>query len=128
MKVQSRYLLAGTSNTCFGYFSSIGLYYALNAFLNLSWILVITSIVSITFSFLTYKLYVFRTTGNWIKEYLKCYLVYGITSVFSGTFIWYLVERAAIEYWIAQGMAVFIIVLISYILHRNFTFKINEKN
>lgn len=124
-----RYLLAGASNTFFGYFSSLGLYYWLAGVVNLILILIIASIVSITFSFFTYKIYVFKTPGNWVHEYVKCYVVYGFTAIFSSSFIWFLVEKNNVKYWVAQGLAIFITVFLSYSLHNKFTFSSgNEKN
>ena len=35
------------------------------------------TVVCITVSFLGYKMLVFRTKGNFLKEYLRCYVVYG---------------------------------------------------
>lgn len=129
MKKEVKYLFAGAINTLFGYLISLVFYYSFHSTMNLVLILIGTNIVTITFSFLTYKVYVFETTGNWIQEYLKCYLVYGITAILSSTFVWALVEKLSVRYWIAQGLSIVIVVATSYILHRNYTFKgNNEKN
>lgn len=129
MKRGLRYLVAGGINTLFGYVVSLVFYYNLNQELDLVLILIITNIVSISFSFLIYKIFVFKTPGNWIKEYLRCYLVYGFTAIISSACIWILVEKIALSYWIAQTLAIIIIILASYTLHNNYTFKAaNEKN
>ena len=129
MKSSVRYLVGGVVNTLFGYVISLALYYGLHQELNLVLILVITNIVSISFSFLIYKIYVFKTQGNWIKEYLRCYLVYGFTATLSSAFIWILVEKMTLSYWIAQALAIIFIVIMSYTLHNSYTFKAaNEKN
>ena len=72
-----RYLLAGGWNTVFGYATSVGLYALLADMLHITLIAGIASIVSITMSFLTYKIFVFKTSGNWLIEYGRSYLVYG---------------------------------------------------
>lgn len=118
----ARYLLAGTANTFFGYFTSLGLYYSLSNKISLLAILGLASVLSITFSFLTYKLYVFKTSGNWLREYIKCYFVYGFTALFSTSFIWFLVEKNNVKFWMAQGLAIFLIVALSYLLHNKYTF------
>lgn len=129
MKSGVRYLVGGGVNTIFGYVISLALYYRLHQELNLVFILMITNIVSITFSFLIYKIFVFKTKGNWIKEYLRCYLVYGFTAILSSACIWILVEKITLSYWIAQALAITIIIIASYTLHNNYTFKVtNEKN
>lgn len=127
MRREARYLLIGVINTVFGYLISLAFYYSLNKKINLVLILICTNIVTITFSFLSYKIYVFRTKGNWIKEYLRCYLVYGVTAILSSVFIWALVEKLNIRYWIAQGLSIVIIIITSYILHKNYTFKAKDE-
>jgi putative flippase GtrA len=122
-----RYLVAGGVNTLFGYLVSLAFYYGLNQKINLIFILIITNIVSISFSFLTYKVFVFKTQGNWIKEYLKSYLVYGFTAIISSGCIWIMVQKISLSYWIAQSLAIIIIVIASYILHNNYTFKVDDE-
>ena len=36
--------------------------------------------ISITVAFLGYKHFVFRTKGNYLKEYLRCFAVYGVST------------------------------------------------
>lgn len=80
-----RYLCVGVWNTVFGYLD-----YALFTFLFshllpqklLYLAVVIASIVStpinITVAYLGYKFVVFRTKGNYLVEWLRCFAVYGI--------------------------------------------------
>ena len=37
--------------------------------------------LGITIAFLCYKHFVFRTKGNYIKEYLRCFAVYGVSTI-----------------------------------------------
>ncbi len=79
-----RYLAVGVWNTIFGY----GMY-ALFVHLfsrvlphKYLWLTVdlasITSTpIGITMSFLCYKFFVFHTTGNYFKEWIRCFAVYG---------------------------------------------------
>jgi putative flippase GtrA len=73
-----RFLLVGGFNTVFGY----GLFAALN------WALtpvpggyliatVLANLIAITVAFLAYKWFVFRTSGNYLGEWLRCMAVYG---------------------------------------------------
>lgn len=74
-----RYLLIGAWNTLFGY----GTYAALTAVLTplVPHGYIVASIVSaplnITVSFLGYKWFVFKTKGNYWREWLRCIMVYG---------------------------------------------------
>ena len=79
IKAQSiRYIITGIWNTVFGI-----LVYALlikllgeNHYILLA---VVSNIISITNAYICYKLFVFKTKGNILKEYLKCYVVYGLS-------------------------------------------------
>ena len=94
----------------------------------------LVNIVTISVSFLTYKLFVFKTSGNWWAEYLKAYVVYGTLALLSVFILWILVDVYKVTIWLAQGLLVIVTVIISYVGHSNITFKrhtvsvLNEKN
>ena len=73
-----RYLMVGTWNTVFGYSVYAALVYVLTPRLRFAYIyaLVISSFINITVAFLGYKYIVFRTKGNFLKEWLRCIVVY----------------------------------------------------
>ncbi len=83
----ARYLCIGVFNTLFGYLSFAVFLTVLNAVLP-SRLLFLTVIlasilawpVNVTVSYLGYKFFVFRTKGNFLGEWLRCFAVYG-TSV-----------------------------------------------
>ncbi len=79
-----RYLCIGIFNTFFGYLSFVVVLTLLNAvlpdrLLYLTVILasILTTPLNITVSYLGYKFFVFRTKGNYLREWLKCFAVYG---------------------------------------------------
>lgn len=117
-----RYLVGGGWNTLFGYTLSIGLYNLLSNRIHIIGIAIIANVFAISMAFLTYKLFVFQTKGNWWKEYLRSYLVYGNTVLVSIVMLWVLVDFMAIPFWIAQGLIIIITVIMSYIGHSRFTF------
>jgi putative flippase GtrA len=118
-----RYLIAGGWNTVFGYFAGVALYYRLHEYLHLVVIAVLGNVIAITMSFLTYKLFVFRTKGHWLAEYLRAYIVYGGSAVVGVGMLWALVDGLAVPFWLAQGMVILITVLVSYLGHARFTFR-----
>ncbi|CAM2141498.1 GtrA/DPMS transmembrane domain-containing protein [Pararobbsia alpina] len=118
-----RYLLVGGWNAAFAYFVSLGLYHVLSAHLHIVIIGIIVNVICITMSFATYKLVVFKTHGNWIKEYARCYVVYGGSAAFSIACLWLLVNGLHIPYWVAQGAVLVASVAISYVGHARFTFR-----
>jgi len=118
-----RYLLAGAWNTLFGYGVMGGLFNYLSPYLNLVTIGIIANLLSISMSFSTYKLFVFCTKGNWFKEYLKSYIVYGGAACFNILLIWILVAKMGVNIWLAQAIAIPLGVMASYFGHHYLTFK-----
>ena len=123
-----RFLIVGGVNTVFGYAFSLTFYYQVEGALPTPLILVINTLVSITFSFVLYKVFVFRTKGNWLTEYLRSYVVYGASSFVGIIITWILVDFFDFEFWIVQSALLVFVVMTSYFGHRNFTFKVKAKN
>jgi putative flippase GtrA len=80
----ARYLGIGIFNTCFGYITFAAVLTALNSALpdRLLYLTVILASIlatplNITVAYLGYKFFVFRTKGNYLGEWLKCFAVYG---------------------------------------------------
>lgn len=118
-----RYLLAGGWNTLFGYSTGIILYYAFSNYLHVLEIGLLANIVNITMAFLTYKLFVFQTEGNWIREYFRTYLVYGGATLAGLVLLWAMVGGLSMPFWLAQGLVMITIILASYVSHSRFTFR-----
>lgn len=83
-----RYLCVGAFNTLFGYCTFAVALYLLNLalaqrFLYLTVILasVFSTPLNITVAYFGYKFFVFRTHGNYLREWLKCFAVYGSAMV-----------------------------------------------
>jgi putative flippase GtrA len=80
----ARYIGIGIFNSFFGYISFVVVFTLLNTALpdRLLYLTVILASVlatplNITVSYLGYKFLVFRTKGNYLGEWLKCFAVYG---------------------------------------------------
>lgn len=123
-KIYLRYLLIGIWNTVFGYLVGIFVYKTIIENSNIFLVGIVSNIFSISMSFITYKLIVFRTSGNWLIEYMKCYLVYGVSALISIFLLWALVDKCQYNIWIAQCLVVIITMVISYLGHKKFTFSI----
>jgi putative flippase GtrA len=81
----ARYIGIGIFNSFFGYISFVVVFTLFNAVLPsrlLYLTVIIASIlatpVNITVSYFGYKFFVFRTKGNYLGEWLKCFAVYGV--------------------------------------------------
>ena len=117
------YLIAGGWNTFFGYFSSLLIYHFYYETFGIIFVGLISNVIAISMSFTTYKIFVFKTKGNWWAEYIRCYLVYGFTAILGIIGLWVLVDILQMQFWLAQLFLLFIAVIISYVGHSRFTFK-----
>lgn len=82
----ARYLVVGLVNTAFGYSTYAALTALLTPHIPFAYMAasLISTLTNITCAFFYYKLFVFRTRGNYLREWVRCVLVYG-TSVLIGT-------------------------------------------
>jgi putative flippase GtrA len=80
-----RYLAVGASNTLFGYGCFALLTMLLSPFMAYGYVLasLLANLLSITFAFLGYKWFVFRTEGNYLKEWVRCLGIYTGSMVLS---------------------------------------------
>ena len=119
---EMRYLIGGAWNTAFGYGVALILYQLLSKLLSAAVISLIASVIAISMAFLTYKLFVFRTRGNWLREYLRSYLVYGVSAIIGILSMAVLVDHLRMEFWLAQAIVMTGIVVFSYFANRYFAF------
>lgn len=118
-----RYLVVGITNTVVGYGIGVAIYQLLAFSWHIFLIGIVTNIITITFSFLTYKTLVFKSVGHWLEEYLKAYVVYGGVAVCGIFLLWLFVDQMSFSIWLAQGLVTIFTVVISYIGHQKFTFR-----
>ncbi len=83
-----RYVCVGVFNTVFGYGTFVITLTLLNAaiparFLYLTVVLasLISNPLNITVAYFGYKFFVFKTRGNYLMEWLKCFAVYGTSMI-----------------------------------------------
>lgn len=121
---KKRYLITGFINTIFGYFIGILNYILFYKLIGIFFLSLLNNIFSITFSFLTYKYFVFKTKNEFfLKEYLKSYIVYGLAFVIGTFFLWFTLEILKLDIFIAQFITISLTVIFSYIGNNYFTFK-----
>jgi putative flippase GtrA len=128
----ARYLLVGLWNTGFGF----GAYAVLTAWLTpkIPHAYIAASLLSgplnITVAFLGYKWFVFRTKGNYLKEWLRCFTVYSSSILLSllllplvvGAVRWS-TGNARLAPYIAGALLTGASVIYSFFGHRKFTFR-----
>jgi putative flippase GtrA len=130
-----RYLLVGLWNTLFGYGDYALLTAALAPVVPHSYIpaSIIAAPLNITVAYLGYKWFVFKTHGNYFREWTRCVMVYGSAMALGVALlplVVYLVrvttglDRSAP--YIAGALLMGSAVIYSFLGHRNFSFRPRE--
>jgi putative flippase GtrA len=132
-----RYLLVGLWNTAFGYGTYALCVFLLEGRVPAAYLVasLLSSLVNITVSFLGYKWLVFRTRGNYLKEWLRCLMVYS-GSIGLGLLLLppavYLVEHATGDArsapYIAGALVMAVQVVISFFGHQRFSFAADDRD
>jgi putative flippase GtrA len=79
----ARYLLVGVWNTTFGYMMYAALTWVLSRHVVFGYLYaaVLSNFTAISVAFLGYKWFVFKTQGNYLREWLRCFVVYGAAAL-----------------------------------------------
>jgi putative flippase GtrA len=127
-----RYIVVGGFNTVFGYglfalltwsFKGLGSY-------NYMYAAVLANVIAISVAFLGYKWFVFRTRGNYLVEWIRCFGVYG-SSMLIGLaglpilvpILRHVLRRPEQAPYIAGALLMIVTVLFSFFGHKNFSFR-----
>jgi putative flippase GtrA len=130
----SRYTLVGIWNTAFGYGCYAGLTALFTPHIAHGYILaaVVAGFVAITVAFLGYKWFVFKTRGNYMREWLRCMVVYGTTTLIGiallPLFVFAFRRFAGLDAsapYVAGATVTSLNVIVSFLGHRNFSFRSN---
>jgi putative flippase GtrA len=127
-----RYLLVGAGNTLFGYGTFAVLVAILDRVVPHGYILasVMSSVLNITVSYFNYKWFVFKTKGNYLREWARCVVVYSSAIVINALLLPVLVF--AIRRWtsyyagapyIAGAVLIGCTTIYSFVGHRRFSFR-----
>jgi len=119
-----RFLIAGGVNTMVG----LSVYPILFILLNpigygYMRVLLVAQIISISFSFLTNKFFVFRTKGSAAKEYVKFFMFYGFYLILNFIFLPIFVDVLNLTPIISQTIFSIAVIVTSYFWHNFITFK-----
>ena len=91
---------------------------------------VISSIINITVAYFGYKFFVFKTKGNYLREYLRCYVVYGTAAGINlillpivVTLLNFVIAKQVYVPYIAGAIVNLGTVFVSFFGHQRFSFK-----
>lgn len=118
-----RYLLVGGYNTAFGYILFVLLLMLLESHVHYLIVLVVSHVIAVTNAYLAYKFMVFKTQGQWLREFGKFNAVYLGVLAINLVALPAMVELLAISPAIGQAWFVVITVIVSYLGHKHFSFK-----
>jgi putative flippase GtrA len=128
-----RYLVIGGWNTVFGYSCFFLMNRWLSTFIHAYPYIVAalaSSLINITVAFLGYKWFVFRTRGNYLREWLRTLTIYSGSIIFSTLALAPLVGliRHTTRYqseapYIAAAILAIFTVIASFLGHRHFSFR-----
>ena len=128
----TRYLFVGGFNTVFGYGVFAFLNWSFRGLGSFSYMYaaVLANIIAITVAFLGYKWFVFRTRGNYLAEWIRCFGVYGSSALIGLAGLPVLVpilrrtlHRPELASYIAAAIMTVVTVLFSFVGHKNFSFR-----
>lgn len=117
------YLVVGGWNTCFGLGVYWLMYRTLGECVHYLILAIASNVIAITNAFLCYKLIVFRTRGKWLREYVKCWMVYGGGALASMALMWLMVDFAGLNPVLSNFIGTAIVVIASYFGHKFFSFR-----
>lgn len=117
------YLLVGGWNTIFGYAAFVALYFLLADRIHYLILLIVSNILGITNAYIGYKIFVFKTRGDYWREYMRFYVVYGSATALNFVLLLVCVEVLKLSPPVAQGGLIFLNVIFSYFGHKHFSFK-----
>jgi len=120
--VFSRYFLAGLWNTVFGYGVFAGLIALYADYTHYLLIALGSNLLAITNAYVVHKLWVFRTKGNYVSEYIRYWLVYGATAGLGLLALAILVSGLMVNIYLAQAGVLCAQVIFSFMGHRKFSF------
>lgn len=117
-----RFLLVGGYNTLFSYLLFAGILWLLGG-KHEQGVLLVSFMLSSVNSFITQKVYVFCTKGNWISEFVKCLGTWMISYVINAVLLWLLVEWMTVNPYVAQIYALVLLTIFSWVMLKHFAFK-----
>ena len=132
-----RYLCAGVFNTVLAYSTFALILFLLNRLVPQRYLYLTVLLASIlalppniTVAYFSYKVFVFRTKGNYLREWLKCFAVYGVGAI-PGLFLLSaltkfmqsVLHRPRAAGYLAGAIVTGCTTLYGFLGHRNITFR-----
>lgn len=121
-----RYILVGGWNTAFGYIAGLIIFNSFGEVVNVIIVGLASNFLAITMSYVTNKLIVFKTAGNWISEYFRFWILYGLSTIVGIALLWIFVDYFHVKFWIAQAIVTVLLIFAAYLGNLKFTFRLHS--
>jgi putative flippase GtrA len=121
-----RFILVGGYNTILGYIIFATLNYTLEQYLFAWLILLLSYIIGIANNFVLFKIFVFNTSGNWLKECIKTYYSYIFVYILNALLLYAGTDFFLLSAYVSQAICIVILPIITYFIMKHFTFKPQE--
>jgi putative flippase GtrA len=138
LRQMGRYLFVAGFNTVFGYSLFAVLNFCLQGIGSYSYMLasLLANLIAITVAFLGYKWFVFRTKGNYLKEWIRCVAVYssGMLLTLAGLPVLvpllrrFLVQRPQAAPYVAAAIMAGVTVIASFLGHKHISFAVRPNS
>lgn len=85
--------------------------------------MVASTVINVTMAYLCYKFFVFKTRGNYLREYARFYAVYAVPIGIGFVLLPFLIEVAHLNAYLSQAGVMLVGVICSYLGHKHFSFR-----
>ena len=123
-----RFVVVGGINTLSGYLVTSTLYFLLARLIGLYGVIALATVINITISYLNHKRLTFKTSGNYLAEYLRFYLIAGISIVLAFLLLPVFIKDLQWNAYLSIGLVAIINVVIGYFGHSRFSFRLAPQN
>ena len=85
--------------------------------------MVASVLINVTMAYCSYKFFVFRTKGNYLREYLRFYAVYAVPIGVGFALLPFLIEVFGLNAYLAQAIVIGVTTTVGYFGHKHVSFR-----
>lgn len=122
-KQEVKYLFVGAYNTFFGYINFLFIFHLFFTSENTIILLTLVHFLNVTHNYISYKFFVFKTNVNLLLSFIKFHMTYIIFYFMNLTLISLFYSHLKISIYISQMITIPIIVLMSFLSNKYFSFR-----
>jgi putative flippase GtrA len=122
-----RFLFTGGWNTIFSYIVFSALYYFFGDQWHYMVILTISTVAGVTNAYICHKFFVFKTKGNYLREYFRFYVVYSVQIAVNYVSL-PLLLKAGMSPYLAMAVILGLTTLGTYFGHKHISFRTLERS